>query len=106
MIPVLEMLLFLFFYTYDGKHPDSKWIQKYDTGLIKSSNFVQGLQELNVTSINQTMVLYGNAHRVMVKWYGVLDEQTASIFIVAELVWMNAKLVRKIILSIRQDDLR
>jgi hypothetical protein len=52
------------------------------------------------------MVFYGNAHRVMVKWYGVLDEQTASIFIVAELVWMNAKLVRKIILSIRQDDLR
>jgi hypothetical protein len=46
------------------------------------------MEELKVTSANQTMVFYGSAHRVM-----VLDEQTASIFIVDELIWVNAKLV-------------
>jgi len=50
-------------------------------------------------------VFYGSTQRVMVKWSGVLDERTASIFIMAELFWVNAKLVWKN-LSIRQDDLR
>jgi len=51
------------------------------------------MEELKVTSINQTMVFYRSAHRVMVKWSGVLNERTASIFIVVELIWVNAKLV-------------
>jgi len=48
---------------------------------------------MKVTSVNQTKVFYGSAHRVMVKWSDVLDERTASIFIEAELIWVNAKLV-------------
>jgi hypothetical protein len=47
------------------------------------------MEEFKVTSVNQTMVFYGFAHRVMVKWSGVLEERTASIFIVAELFWLQ-----------------